>query len=85
MDVNQGKWLNVRRYLYAHRAEQDQLKQTELESEHGRDIQVLGAIALRSVRIPWNRFVGWGFLPDNPKVLRNSLSIKSAQCRKRCS
>lgn len=56
--VDQGKWLEVRRYLYVHRSEQDQLTQVEIQSEHGRDIQNLGAMALRSSAVPWKKFLG---------------------------
>ncbi|HEV1286466.1 MAG TPA: hypothetical protein VNU44_14190 [Bryobacteraceae bacterium] len=46
-------WLELRRYLERHRSEQEQLTQAEIQAPHGRDIQTLGAIALRSAPIAW--------------------------------
>ena len=56
--VKQGRWIVVRRYLQDHRAEQEQLNQEVIGSQRGRDIQSLGAIALRSGPIHWNEFIG---------------------------
>ena len=57
--VGKRDWPTVRQYLYKHRAEQDQTSQTEIASEHGRDIEALGAMALRgSASVPWKSFIG---------------------------
>jgi hypothetical protein len=56
--VIQRDWPSLRRYLYRHRAEQNQTLQDEIQSIHGQDIQALGAISLRSSPVPWKRFVG---------------------------
>jgi hypothetical protein len=54
--VANHKWKRIRQYLSSHRSDLDQLGPIEIESEHGRDIQSLGAIALRSAPIRWDEF-----------------------------
>lgn len=56
--VEHRQWAIVQRYLQDHRAEQEQLDQREIRSQKGRDIQMLGAIALRSGPISWKDFIG---------------------------
>lgn len=57
--VDKRDWKAVRQYLYKHRSEQDQTSQAEIAGQHGRDIEALGAMALRgNAPVPWRRFIG---------------------------
>lgn len=57
--IRQGGWQAAREYLMLHRDEQEQVSIAEINDVRGRDIQTLGAIALRSAGvIPWNRLIG---------------------------
>jgi hypothetical protein len=53
--VRRRHWVELGVYLYAHRAEQEQLSQDRIASQRGRDIQSLGAIALRSGHVFWRQ------------------------------
>ena len=82
-DVRSGNWLEVRRFLYTHRSEQDQLKQVEIESEHGRDIQSLGAMALRSEAVQWLRFVGLAVCGQSREI-RTQPRYQASELPKSC-
>lgn len=57
--VSKDDWEAVREYLISHRDEQEQTLLGEINGEHGRDIQALGALALCATgQVPWPRFVG---------------------------
>ena len=81
--VVSGKWLEIRQFLYAHRSEQDQLTQDEIKSEHGRDIQSLGAMALRSGVVQWTKFVGLAVCGQTVSV-RNQPKYQPSELPKSC-
>jgi hypothetical protein len=72
--VERKNWRLLRIYFQKHRSEQEQLTQAEIDAQHGRDLETLGAIALRSEPIPWKELWNLGACtkptPDAMPVLR---------------
>ena len=64
--VEKQQWRPLSQYLYEHRSEQNQLSEDDTESEHGRDIEAIGAIALRLSKVPWQQFVGFAACASVP-------------------
>lgn len=82
--VAKRDWNGVSQYLYHHRPEQDQVLQAEIGSEHGRDIQALGAMALRESHINWRKLAGISLkcssLPLSKQAAGQPPAAFSAKC-----
>ena len=86
------QWPQLSRYLHAHESEREEISPAGVVSQKARNIQVLGAIAIRSGPVPWKSFLGLAncttpspkhkpeFLvaPTRPECL---LRLSSALCR----
>jgi hypothetical protein len=75
--IEHHQWRALSRYLYAHRSEQEQLSQDEIPGDHGRDIQALGAIALRSTSVPWKKLIGFAGCSSVPLKKQPKFQVAS--------
>jgi hypothetical protein len=85
--VGRKDWIFLRKYFEDHRSEQEQLTQIEIQSQHGRDIQTLGAMALRSGPIAWKSLWNIGFCTESSPDM-NAVSLNSPikpECIRRLS
>ena len=82
--VSARDWIAVRQYLYKNRIEQNQTSQAEIGSEHGRDVQALGAMSLRSGPVQWKKLAGLAVscssVPLSKRVVAQPPTPFSAKC-----
>lgn len=82
--VDQHDWTAVRSYLYDHRSEQDQNLQAEIDSQHGRDIQTLGAISLLATQVSWRKFIGLSVTCSSIPLLKQRSTQPPSAFSKQC-